>query len=49
MSTVQLYDYEILNGKTEAEAFYKQAVETNGGNCPGYPMNKTDIGFKKNC
>ena len=39
--------YEILNGKTEAEAFYKQAVETNGGNCPGYPMNKTDIGFKK--
>ena len=39
--------YEILNGKTEAEAFYKQAVETNGGNCPGYPMNKTDIGLKK--
>ena len=39
--------YEILNGKTEAEAFYKQAVDTNGGNCPGYPMNKTDIGFKK--
>ncbi len=47
MSTVQLYIMKYLMEKQRQKLFYKQAVETNGGNCPGYPMNKTDIGFKK--
>lgn len=43
---VLLY-YKVVSKQAEAEAFYNEAVASNGGNCPGYFMEKSGDGFKK--
>ena len=43
---VLLY-YKVVSKQAEAKAFYNEAVASNGGNCPGYFMEKSGDEFKK--
>ena len=39
--------YKVVSKQAEAKAFYNEAVASNGGNCPGYFMEKSGDEFKK--